>query len=95
MSAIRCRFPPVSISAPLDPKHVRVEAYHGEAENDVLRDPAVTIFGEGRRVGDDGDYIYEGLIPASESGTYGFNVRVIPTYPHLLQAHELRLIAWA
>ena len=42
-----------------------------------------------------GDYIYEGFIPASESGTYGFNVRVIPTYPHLLQAHELRLIAWA
>jgi starch phosphorylase len=80
---------------PLDPKHVRVEAYHGEAENDVLRDPAVTILGEGQRVGDDGDYIYEGLIPASESGTYGFNVRVIPTYPHLLQAHELRLIAWA
>ena len=49
---------------------------------------------KGVRVGD-GDYIYEAYIPASESGTYGFNVRVIPTYPHLLQAHELRLIAWA
>jgi glycogen phosphorylase len=79
----------------LDPKHVRVEAYHGEAENDALRNPTVSLLNEGRPVGGDGDYIYEGSIPASESGTYGFNVRVIPTYPHLLQAHELRLIAWA
>ena len=78
----------------LDPKHVRVEAYHGEAENDAVRNPVVTLLGEGRLVGGDGEYIYEGAIPASESGTYGFNLRVIPTYPHLLQAHELRLIAW-
>ena len=74
---------------------MRVEAYHGEADNDALSNPTVTVLGELRRVGDDGDYIYQGFIPASESGTYGFNVRVIPTYRHLLQAHELRLIAWA
>lgn len=79
----------------LDPKHVRVEAYHGEAENDALLHPTVTVLEEGRREGSDGDYIYEGTVPAAESGTYGFSVRVIPTYPHLLQAHELRLIAWA
>jgi starch phosphorylase len=78
----------------LDPKNVRVEAYHGEAENDSLRDAMVTALAEGRRVAA-GDYIYEGAVPAAESGTYGFSVRVIPTYPHLHQAHELRLIAWA
>ena len=33
--------------------------------------------------------------PTPTAGGYGFNVRVLPTYPHLLQAHELRLIAWA
>jgi hypothetical protein len=53
------------------------------------------VLAQGRSAGSDGDYIYEGTVPAAESGTYGFSVRVIPTYPHLLQAHELRLIAWA
>ena len=37
----------------------------------------------------------ERMIPAAESGSYGFNVRVIPTHPNLLQEHELRLITWA
>ena len=36
-----------------------------------------------------------GTIPAAESGSYGLNVRVIPTNPNLTQAHELRLITWA
>jgi starch phosphorylase len=79
----------------VEPKHVRVEAYHGEAENDALRNPSVTELAESQRQGGNGDYVYEGSVPAAESGTYGFSVRVIPTYPHLLQAHELRLIAWA
>ena len=39
----------------------------------------------------DGSYIYHGTVPASESGTYGFSVRVVPTHPHLMQTHELRL----
>jgi starch phosphorylase len=78
----------------VDPKHVRVEAYHGEAENDTLRHPTVTPLGESERLDNEGNYEYQGVIPASESGTYGFSIRVIPTYPHLLQAHELRLIAW-
>jgi starch phosphorylase len=80
---------------PVDPKYVRVEACHGEAENDALRNPVVTTLAEAGRGGNNGDYIYEGSIPASESGTYGFSIRVIPTYPQLVQAHELRLIAWA
>ncbi len=80
---------------PVDPKHVRVEAYHGEAENDSLREATATIMTERGRIGQNGDYLYEGSIPATESGTYGFSVRVIPTYPHLHQAHELRLIAWS
>src|SRR5437868_3360784 len=73
---------------PVDPRHVRVEAYHGEADNDSLRNAAVTLLTERGRVGDNGDYLYEGAVPAAESGTYGFSVRVIPSYPHSLQAHE-------
>jgi starch phosphorylase len=78
----------------VDPKHVRVEAYHGESENGGIRNPTVTILNEGGQNGD-GSYIYHGSVPASESGAYGFSVRVVPTHPHLMQAHELRLITWS
>ncbi len=78
----------------VDPKHVRVEAYHGESENGGIKNPAVTVLKEGNQNGD-GTYIYQGSVPASESGAYGFSVRVVPTHPHLMQTHELRLIAWS
>ena len=78
----------------VDPKHVRVEAYHGEAENGGIKNPAVTILNESNQNGD-GSYIYQGSVPASESGAYGFSVRVVPTHPHLMQTHELRLITWS
>jgi hypothetical protein len=41
-----------------------------------------------------GVYTFKGGLPASESGSYGFNVRVIPTHKNVLQEHELRLISW-
>jgi glycogen phosphorylase len=78
----------------VDPKHVRVEAYHGESENGGIRNPTVTTLNENGRNGD-GSYIYTGVVPASESGAYGFSVRVVPTHPHLMQTHELRLITWS
>ena len=78
----------------VDPNHVRVEAYHGESENGGIKNPAVTILNESSQNGD-GSYIYQGNVPASESGAYGFSIRVLPTHPHLMQAHELRLIAWS
>jgi starch phosphorylase len=78
----------------VDPKHVRVEAYHGESDNGGIKNPAVTILAEGSQNGD-GSYHYQGSVPASESGAYGFSVRVVPTHPHLMQTHELRLITWS
>lgn len=80
---------------PVGPQHVRVEAYHGEAENNSLRNPSTTVLQQTSRLDENGNYLYEGSIPAADSGTYGFTVRVVPTYPHLLQPHELRLIAWS
>jgi hypothetical protein len=44
---------------------------------------------------EDGNYIYQGAVPASESGTYGFSTRVVSTHPCLMQMHELRLITWS
>jgi starch phosphorylase len=78
----------------VDPRNVRVEAYHGESENGGIKNPSVTVLNEAGRNGD-GSYIYEGTVPAAESGAYGFSVRVVPTHPHLMQAHELRLITWS
>src|SRR6266481_576573 len=78
----------------VDPNHVRVEAYHGEADNGGIKNPSVSVLNATGQNGD-GSYLYQGSVPASESGAYGFSVRVVPTHPHLMQSHELRLIAWS
>jgi glycogen phosphorylase len=91
---------PLQISARIhlgavDPKHVRVEAYHGEADNGGIRNPTATVLEQSSQIDGDGNYIYQGSVPATESGAYGFSVRVVPTHPHLMQTHELRLITWS
>jgi glycogen phosphorylase len=78
----------------VDPNHVRVEAYHGEAENGGIKNPMVSLLNASGKNGD-GSYLYQGSVPASESGAYGFSVRVVPTHPNLMQSHELRLISWS
>jgi len=78
----------------VDPKHIRVEVYHGESENGGIKNPGITALAQVNQNGD-GSYIYHGSVPATESGAYGFSVRVIPTHPHLQQDHELRLITWS
>ncbi len=78
----------------VDPQHVRVEAYHGEAENGGIKNPGITMLSQAGQNGD-GTYLYRGSVPASESGAYGFSIRVLPTHPHLQQDHELRLITWS
>src|SRR5260370_29562800 len=79
----------------VDAKHVRVEAYHGEADNGDIRNPSATVLNQSSQADGNGNYIYQGAVPASESGTYGFSVRVVPTHPCLMQMHELRLISWS
>jgi starch phosphorylase len=81
---------------PIKPEYVRVQAYVGETDNGTLRNPRLVELGE--VVKDQyrhGAYQFKGAVPAAESGSYGFNVRVIPTHPNLVQDHELRLITWA
>jgi len=81
----------------VDPQHVRVEAYQGEMDNGDIHNPTATVLHQSPDQSDTGggDYIYQGSVPATESGTYGFSVRVVPTHPCLMQAHELRLITWS
>src|SRR5947207_8918188 len=53
----------------VDPEHVRVEAYHGEAENGGIKNPVITALNQATRNGD-GSYIYRGSVAATESGCY-------------------------
>lgn len=75
------------------PEHVLVEAYWGEAQDGSLRNPS-SVKLELQSPGADGVFWYAGEIEASESGAYGFNVRLMPTHPNLTQKHELRLVTW-
>jgi len=79
---------------PIKPEEVRVEVYYGENENGRIVRPTTVPLEQAERLSD-GAYRYIGRVPARESGSYGLSVRVLPTHPHLTQAHELRLIAWA
>ena len=67
----------------------------GKPTTAELRNPAVTVLDGSSPAEGEGNYIYQGSVPASDSGTYGFSVRVVPIHPHLMQAHELRLITWS
>jgi starch phosphorylase len=79
----------------VSPDFVKVQVYCGESDDVEITAP-VTIDLKNTTEGDmPGEYVYSGSIPAGESGTYGFNVRVIPENPNLIQGHELRLITWA
>jgi glycogen phosphorylase len=80
---------------PVDPSHVRVQAYIGHSENGSIADPFTIDLQEIEKGEAPGQFKFKGNITATESGSYGFNVRVIPTHPHLSQEHELRLITWA
>ncbi|HWL54114.1 MAG TPA: alpha-glucan family phosphorylase [Chthoniobacteraceae bacterium] len=78
------------------PGSVRVQAYAGECHDNLITDPVTVDLAEaGGATRSDGCYLYRGSIPASESGAYGLNVRVIPHNPLLTQGHELQLITWA
>ena len=76
------------------PEFVTVQAYFGETANNEILKPSTADLAKVKKL-EDGNYLYSGTIPARDSGSYGLNVRVIPTHPNLTQPHELRLITWA
>ncbi|HZJ16562.1 MAG TPA: alpha-glucan family phosphorylase [Chthoniobacteraceae bacterium] len=79
---------------PVDPALVTVQAYFGEAVDNAIENPETQNLTRLKKL-DDSDHLYTGTIKPHESGSYGLNVRVIPTHPNLIQSHELRLITWA
>jgi len=76
------------------PEQVRVQAYYGPVTNNRITAASTSDLSIESHV-NDGNYIFSGSVPAAESGSYGLNIRVLPTHPLLTQDHELRLITWA
>jgi len=81
----------------IKPEHVRVQAYFGPSEKNIIMTPQVLDLKNFIPLLNAGEGIYEcsGNIPAIESGSYGLRLRIIPTHPNIFQPHELRLITWA
>jgi starch phosphorylase len=79
---------------PIAPEFVRVQAYFGENVNGAIVGAKTVDLKQVEKLSD-GTFRFAGTIPASESGSYGLSVRVIPSHPNVVQAHELRLITWA
>ena len=42
---------------------------------------------------DDGGHRYEGMVPLSRTGAFGYDVRVLPRHAHLATPAELGLVA--
>ncbi len=78
----------------IKPEFVRVQAYFGPTFNNEIQSPSIVDLPD-CQPNQNGEYIFRGRIPAAESGSYGLNIRVLPTHPNLIQPHELRLITWA
>ena len=76
------------------PENVRVQAYFGPVVHGLITAATVQDL---KDLTDDGGglYTYSGKIPASDSGAFGINIRVIPHHSDLVQDHELCLITWA
>ncbi len=78
------------------PEHVRVQVYYGESRENEICAPQILdlTLDQDQPNALNGNYLYRGHIPSAESGAFGYSVRVIPTHPNMIQAHELRLITW-
>ncbi|MEK0449084.1 MAG: hypothetical protein RL088_1352 [Verrucomicrobiota bacterium] len=79
---------------PIAPEFVRVQAYFGENVNGEIVGAKTVDLKQVEKLSD-GTFRFAGTIPAAESGSYGLSVRVLPSHPNVVQAHELRLITWA
>ena len=77
------------------PEHVLVQVYVGQTNDGKLEQPRTVDLTKVQPEPETGWFNFQGELAASESGSYGFNVRVIPRHPHLCQPHELRLITWS
>jgi len=79
----------------LQPEDVSVELYYGQLDSEGKLTKAVGIAEMERvQMADDGVHIFTGKIPCTQSGRYGFAVRVLPKCQDLIHRYEPGLILW-
>ncbi|HYY81718.1 MAG TPA: alpha-glucan family phosphorylase [Actinomycetes bacterium] len=79
----------------LDPAEVEVQAVYGRVDDaDELRDPELAPLKQNGQRAVDG-WVFEGEVPLSTPGAFGWTVRVVPRHVNLAYPSELGLVAWA
>jgi starch phosphorylase len=76
----------------LKPEEVLVEVC---VQSTVSGSPSVTFPLLAKGPAEAGWVPYTGTVKAHDTGSYHFNVRLVPTHPDLTQKFEMRLITWA
>jgi starch phosphorylase len=82
----------VSLGA-LAPADVQVQVLHGRVDSDDrLLSPSLTVLAAAVQY-EGGRWRYDGLLPLSRAGSFGYTVRVLPGEPHLASPAEMNLVA--
>jgi len=79
----------------LTPDDVRVEIYSGPVDQNERFSKRSTTKMTSDGPAKDGWHKFKGDIKPTESGRFGFTVRVLPSHPLLTDPHSLGLIHWA
>ncbi|VAX25295.1 Glycogen phosphorylase [hydrothermal vent metagenome] len=77
----------------LKPEDLKVEVYYGSLDaNSSLVDgkPAPMVFEKM----EEGKALFKGSVPLTESGRYGYSIRVLPNHPDLFGRIEPGLVCW-
>jgi starch phosphorylase len=79
----------------LSADEVTVDLCHGPIDpaTDAMTARSITVMELSGR-DESGNHTYTGTIPCEETGVYGYNIRVLPFHPHLLNPLSMNLAAW-
>jgi starch phosphorylase len=79
----------------IEDEEVVIDLCHGRVEDDsevMLRRSVTTMVSDGR--GSDGVWTFKGTVPCTETGIYGYTIRVLPFHPYLFNPLSMSLVAW-
>lgn len=79
----------------IEDEEVVIDLCHGRVEDDsevMLKRSVTTMVSDGK--GPDGVWTFKGTVPCSETGIYGYTIRVLPFHPYLFNPLSMSLVAW-
>lgn len=79
----------------IEDEEVVIDLCHGRVEDDseVMLKRSVTTMVSDRK-GPDGVWTFKGTVPCTETGIYGYTIRVLPFHPYLFNPLSMSLVAW-